>query len=89
MPSVDVDRSRTDRRPYPANVGELVYAPLKATPSTSLPSAQGHPPVARGTVRLVVDRRVFEGRQLMAKDVVEHGPISLDLVDEIQAKWPG
>jgi hypothetical protein len=90
MPSVDIDRSRAGR-PYPANVGELLYQPLKATPSRSAPSVQGHTALERDRVkvRLVFDRRVIEGKRLMEKDAAELGHVSLDLVNEVRAKWPG
>jgi hypothetical protein len=69
----------------PRDKGVLRYHPLVATASSSIPS----PPVAHHVpVRLVVDMRVLEGRQLMAADSRDFGPVSPDLLNEVRAKWP-
>jgi len=69
----------------PRAAGVLLYHPLVASALTSVPSPRVE---HRAPVRLVVDMRILEGRQLMAADNRDFGPVSPDLLNEVRAKWP-
>jgi hypothetical protein len=70
----------------PSNSEAIQFQPLRAEQGGSLPSS-GHEPVAAPVVRLSLDRRVIEGRRILAEDARE-APVSEAERDAVRNKWP-